>query len=159
MVQIRLHDQLYFCDHESCWANPALRFPKFQRYHLASHRRCDKDRFDVMSPAWRIFHGCGQSFHIVWILPANSESPNCWEFLFAEMEAMTKKANSSIFNVVSNSNKRSTARKHYQMNVISRRYLTIRGRWCLWTECWDDAVLICKIVYNYSFCRIGKYQA
>ncbi len=47
---------------------------------------------------WRIFHGCGHSFHTACLLPAIGSCPICEEVLKKYAAELSKKANEAVLN-------------------------------------------------------------
>ena len=47
---------------------------------------------------WRVFHGCGHSFHTACLLPDIGSCPVCKEVLKRFVEDLSEKANNSVLN-------------------------------------------------------------
>ena len=47
---------------------------------------------------WRVFHGCGHSFHITCLLPNIGSCPICNKVLKRFVEELSKKANDAVLN-------------------------------------------------------------
>ena len=54
---------------------------------------CEKE-----SPLWKIFRGCGHSFHIECVLPDISVCQICQSTLLTKLEVLGKVANEAVFN-------------------------------------------------------------
>ena len=51
------------------------------------------------SPMWRVFRGCGHSYHTVCLIPDISSCPKCNHVLSIEMTALATKATEAVFQV------------------------------------------------------------
>ena len=74
--------------------------PPFRTYPIKfacpPNRKCDKAGCHRISPLWKIFSGCGHSFHLECILPAISTCSVCQETLQAKMTSLGKSANDAV---------------------------------------------------------------
>ena len=66
---------------------PALTFP---------NRKCDVLTCQNDSPLWKVFQGCGHSFHVECILPDISVCRICQSTLFVHLETLGKAANDAV---------------------------------------------------------------
>ena len=65
---------------------------------LFLNRKCDKPGCDRESPLWRIFRGCGHSFHVECNLPEISVCQICMNTLRSKIESLSKSANEAVLN-------------------------------------------------------------
>ena len=73
------------------------------------HRKCDLPDCDKKSPLWKVFCGCGRSFHIECTLPDRSVCRICESTLQTKLETLGHTANKAV-----SSNTGSTPRNHDQ---------------------------------------------
>lgn len=60
------------------------------------HRKCDLPDCTNNSPIWKVFYGCGHSFHVQCILPEISTCPLCQSTLLAQIESLGQTANNAV---------------------------------------------------------------
>jgi len=60
---------------------------------------CDANQCTRQSPLWRVFYGCGHSFHIECNLPDISVCKVCQEFLSTKAASLGKTANKAVHDV------------------------------------------------------------
>ena len=76
-----------------------MTYCKFNRsdLHFAVNRKCDLLKCNKESPLWRVFGGCGHSFHIECVLPDISVCKICQSTLLTKLEELGKVANEAVF--------------------------------------------------------------
>ena len=52
------------------------------------------------SPIWKVFNGCGHSFHVQCTLPEISTCPLCQSTLLAKIEALGRAANNAVSSLI-----------------------------------------------------------
>ena len=62
------------------------------------HRKCDLLECNRQSPLWKVFRGCGHSFHIECVLPDISVCKICESTLKQKIEDLGKVANDAVFH-------------------------------------------------------------
>ena len=62
------------------------------------HRKCDLLECNKESPLWKVFHGCGHSFHIECVLPDISVCKICESTLKEKIDSLGKVANDAVFH-------------------------------------------------------------
>ena len=62
------------------------------------HRKCDLIECNKESSQWKVFRGCGHSFHIECVLPDTSVCKICESTLKDKLNDLGKVANDAVFN-------------------------------------------------------------
>ena len=62
------------------------------------HRKCDLLECNKESPLWKVFRGCGHSFHIECVLPDISVCKICESTLKEKIDSLGKVANDAVFH-------------------------------------------------------------
>ena len=62
------------------------------------HRKCDLLECNKESPLWKVFRGCGHSFHIECVLPDISVCKICESTLKEKIDSPGKVANDTVFH-------------------------------------------------------------
>ena len=62
------------------------------------HRKCDQIQCTRTSHLWKLFWGCGHSFHVECILPHLDVCHVCEETLKSRVASLGRKANEAVLN-------------------------------------------------------------
>ena len=70
-------------------------------FHPYAFRKCDmKDECKSKeSPMWRVFRGCGHSYHTVCLIPDISSCPKCAHVVSIELKTLATKATEAVFQL------------------------------------------------------------